>query len=66
MDAYKVEYFDGNGNDQEYVVGLGGITSIKRYDYCPEQGCCKYLVQVFKNETLFCELHVYKAIYFQK
>lgn len=37
----SVQFFDTNGNDQEFVVGLGGVTEIERCEYAPEPFCEK-------------------------
>lgn len=64
MECKSVQYFDSNGNDQEYVVGIGGITSIKRFENSPEPYCTKFYVEVYKDNKLFCELHTFKSVYF--
>ncbi len=64
MEAKEVFYTDDHGNDMSFTVGNNGVTKILKYDYCPEPYCCKYNVQVFKDDKLFCELFSFNRIFY--
>lgn len=62
MECNWVEYYDVNGNDQVWNVGIGGVTKILRCEYSPESHCTKFYVQVFIEGELAEELHRFNAV----